>query len=277
MAANLRIYLQPFPQDTRRVDFSSNPYHEPAFVWYDQGMVDEVKAGHPSCHTFYRLLALCHTVMPEHLPDGGLQYQAQSPDENALVSAARNFGFVFTDRTSRTITIKAMGVQEVHELLCILDFNNVRKRMSVIVRHEGRIRLYCKGADNVILERLAPNQQELVQETQEHLDKFAMEGLRTLLLGFKDLSQRQFEDWKLEHHKAAVALEDRDDKLDAIYDVIEKDLVLLGATAIEDKLQDGVSETIANLQLAGIKVWVLTGDKQETAINIGYSSNLLQV
>ena len=192
------------------------------------------------------------------------------------MSAARNFGFVFTGRTSRTITIEALGVSETHELLCILDFNNVRKRMSVIVKHEGKIRLYCKGADNVIMERLEDGQRELVAKTQDHLDKFATEGLRTLLLGYKELSQRQFEDWKAEHHKAAVSLENRDELLDAVYDVIEKNLRLLGATAIEDKLQDGVPETIANLQLAGVRVWVLTGDKQETAINIGYSSNLLQ-
>ena len=94
------------------------------------------------------------------------------------MSAARNFGFVFTGRTSRTITIEALGVSEVHELLCILDFNNVRKRMSVIVKHEGKIRLYCKGADNVIMERLESGQNELVAKTQDHLDKFATEGRR---------------------------------------------------------------------------------------------------
>ena len=235
----------------------------------------KVKAGNPDTHMFFKLLALCHTVMPEYGEDGSLQYQAQSPDENALVSAARNFGFVFTERTSRTISIQAMGVSEVHELLCILDFNNIRKRMSVIVRYEGRIRLYCKGADNVIFERLKSGQEEIKKRTQEHLDKFASEGLRTLCLGVKDLSQQQFDDWKAEHHKAAVAMENRDEKLDAVYNLIEKDLVLIGATAIEDKLQDGVAQTIANLQRAGIKLWVLTGDKQETAINIGYSCNLL--
>jgi len=262
-------------EHSRRVDFSSMEHSEPAFVWYDQAMLDEVLAGNPACHTFYRLLALCHTVMPEYDQQGGLLYQAQSPDENALVSAARNFGFVFTARTSRTITIQALGVPEVHELLCILDFNNVRKRMSVITKHAGRIRLYCKGADNVILERLEGGQAGLVAATQDHLDKFATEGLRTLLLGVKELSQAQFDEWKAEHHRAAVALEDRDEQLDAVYDLVEKDLRLVGATAIEDKLQDGVPETIANLQLAGVRVWVLTGDKQETAINIGYSSNLL--
>ena len=76
---------------------------------------------------------------------GKLEYQAQSPDENALVSSARNFGFVFTKRTPRSITITFNGVEEVYELLCILDFNNVRKRMSVILRKDGKIRLYSKG------------------------------------------------------------------------------------------------------------------------------------
>ena len=78
---------------------------------------------------------------------GKLEYQAQSPDENALVSSARNFGFVFTKRTPSSITITFHGVEEVYELLCILDFNNVRKRMSVILRKDGKIRLYCKGKD----------------------------------------------------------------------------------------------------------------------------------
>jgi len=262
-------------EHSKRVDFSENKYHEANFQFYDPSLLSDIQSGKEATHLFFKVLALCHTVMPERGPDGQLEYQAQSPDENALVSAARNFGFVFTERTSRTITIQALGVEEVHELLCILDFNNVRKRMSVIVRNNGQIRLYCKGADNVIFERLAGGQQALNTETTEHLHKFASEGLRTLVLGVKDLTEAQFEQWKAEHHKAAVALENRDERLDAVYDMIEKDLTLVGATAIEDKLQDGVAQTIANLELAGIKIWVLTGDKQETAINIGYSCNLL--
>merc|ERR1719481_740640 len=262
-------------EHSKKVDFSFHHFYEPSFEFYDQTLLNEVKAGNPDTHMFYRLLALCHTVMPEYGPDGSLEYQAQSPDENALVSAARNFGFVFTERTSRTISIQALGMSEVYELLCILDFNNIRKRMSVIVKYEGKIRLFCKGADNVIYERLRGGQEEMKEKTQEHLDRFAMDGLRTLCLGVKELSVKQFEDWKAEHHKAALSMEDRDAKLDQVYNMIEKDLTLLGATAIEDKLQDGVAQTIANLQTAGIKLWVLTGDKQETAINVGYSCNLL--
>ncbi|XP_064118289.1 phospholipid-transporting ATPase ID-like [Macrobrachium nipponense] len=258
----------------RPVDLSRNPYHESNFKFYDQSLVDALDGGDPECEAFFRLLSLCHTVMPEE-SRGKLEYQAQSPDEGALVSAARNFGFVFKSRTPNSITIFAKGVQEVYELLCILDFNNVRKRMSVILKKDGKIRLFCKGADSIIYERLKEGQDSLKYHTQEHLDRFAGDGLRTLCLAYKDLDEEYFLDWKGRHHEAAVSLERREEKLDEIYEEIEKNLILLGATAIEDKLQDGVPQTIANLAVAGMKIWVLTGDKQETAINIGYSCQLL--
>lgn len=259
---------------SRPVDLSRNPYHESNFKFYDNKLMDALDAGDRNCESFFRLLALCHTVMPEE-KKGKLEYQAQSPDEGALVSAARNFGFVFKSRTPNSITILAKDAQEVYELLCILDFNNVRKRMSVILKKDGKIRLYCKGADSVIYERLKDGQDVIKRLTQEHLDGFAGDGLRTLCLAYKDLEEDYFQNWKTRHHEAAISLDSREDKLAAIYEEIENDLILLGATAIEDKLQDGVPQTIANLALAGIKIWVLTGDKQETAINIGYSCQLL--
>ncbi|XP_043584122.1 phospholipid-transporting ATPase ID isoform X2 [Bombus pyrosoma] len=256
------------------LDFSFNKDYEPEFKFYDSALLDAVRGNNEDVHSFFRLLALCHTVMPEE-KNGKLEYQAQSPDEAALVSAARNFGFVFKERSPNSITIEVMGKREIYELLCILDFNNVRKRMSVILRKDGHLRLYCKGADNVIYERLKKGSEDITSKTLEHLNKFAGEGLRTLCLSVRDLDEQFFNDWKQRHQEAAMSQENRDDKLDAIYEEIEKDMTLLGATAIEDKLQDGVPQTIANLALAGIKIWVLTGDKQETAINIGYSCQLL--
>lgn len=94
------------------------------------------------------------------------------------------------------------------------------------------------------------------------MQKFAGEGLRTLCLATRDLDEEYFNNWKQRHQEAALALENREERLDAIYEEIERDMSLLGVTAIEDKLQDGVPQTIANLMLAGIKIWVLTGDKQ---------------
>ncbi|KAK7864499.1 hypothetical protein R5R35_003115 [Gryllus longicercus] len=261
-------------ENTPTVDFSGNPNYEPDFKFYDGTLLDAVRQNNTDVHNFFRLLALCHTVMPEER-NNKLEYQAQSPDESALVSAARNFGFVFKERSPNSITIEVNGQKEMYELLCILDFNNVRKRMSVILRRKGQLRLYCKGADNVIYERLKEDRGDMKSKTQEHLNKFAGEGLRTLCLAVRDLDEVFFNNWKHRHQEAALSLQNRDEKLDAIYEEIERDMTLLGATAIEDKLQDGVPQTIANLALAGIKIWVLTGDKQETAINIGYSCQLL--
>nr|CAD7407113.1 unnamed protein product [Timema poppensis] len=269
----LPLFCSPL-QHTPHLDFSNNPNYEPEFRFYDSTLLQAVRKGDEDVHSFFRLLALCHTVMPED-KNGKLEYQAQSPDEAALVSAARNFGFVFKERSPNSITIEVMGQREVYELLCILDFNNVRKRMSVILRRNGQLRLYCKGADNVIYERLKAGNRELKTKTQEHLNKFAGEGLRTLCLAVRDLDEVFFNNWKHRHQEAAVSMENRDEKLDAIYEEIETDMTLLGATAIEDKLQDGVPQAIANLAMADIKMWVLTGDKQETAINIGYSCQLL--
>lgn len=258
---NFQVIFDLRLQTVPPLDFSFNKDYEPEFKFYDTALLEAVKRNNEDVHSFFRLLALCHTVMPEE-KNGKLEYQAQSPDEAALVSAARNFGFVFKERSPNSITIEVMGKREIYELLCILDFNNVRKRMSVILRKDGQLRLYCKGADNVIYERLKDGSEDIMAKTLEHLNKFAGEGLRTLCLSVRDLDEQFFNDWKQRHQEAALSQENRDDKLDAIYEEIEKDMTLLGATAIEDKLQDGVPQTIANLGLAGIKIWVLTGDKQ---------------
>jgi phospholipid-transporting ATPase len=129
----------------------------------------------------------------------------------------------------------------------------------------------------VIYERLSANgnSETMKQKTLEHLDIFATQGLRTLCCAFADISNQGYEDWKKIYHKASIAVQDRELKLEEASELIETNLRLVGATAIEDKLQDKVPETIAALIKAGISVWVLTGDKQETAINIGYSSRLL--
>uniref|UniRef100_H2YBK1 Phospholipid-transporting ATPase n=1 Tax=Ciona savignyi TaxID=51511 RepID=H2YBK1_CIOSA len=266
------------PDDsTPNADFSFNKDAENSFRFFDQRLINAITSGDTKVHEFFKLIAICHTVMPDFSPEGILTYQAQSPDEGALVGAARNFGFVFKERTFNTITVSELGTDVTYEVLAILDFDNVRKRMSVIVKDpEGNITLFCKGADSVIYERLGEaTDEDIKNATTVHLDNFAGEGLRTLCLAVKRLNEESYKVWKEAHSKASMALEDREDRLSAVYEEIERDMELLGATAVEDKLQDGVPETIANLSNANIKIWVLTGDKQETAVNIGYSCNML--
>ncbi|NXN84503.1 AT8B2 ATPase, partial [Bombycilla garrulus] len=258
------------------VDFSFNPLADPRFQFWDPRLLEAVKLGDLHVHEFFRLLSLCHTVMSEEKSEEELLYKAQSPDEGALVTAARNFGFVFRSRTPKTITVHELGQAVTYQLLAILDFNNIRKRMSVIVRSpEGKIRLYCKGADTILLERLLPVNQDLTSITTDHLNEYAGEGLRTLVLAYRDLEESYYKDWSERLHQIGSVPEAREDHLARLYDEVEHDMMLLGATAIEDKLQQGVPETIAILTLANIKIWVLTGDKQETAVNIGYSCKML--
>lgn len=229
---------------------------------------------------FLTLLSACHTVIPEvNEVTNEIKYQAASPDEGALVQGAADLGYKFIVRRPKSITIEntLTHTKLEYELLNICEFNSTRKRMSAIFRcPDGVIRLFCKGADNVILERLTNREEQpFVNATLRHLEEFAAEGLRTLCIASKIISEEEYQSWSVKYYEASTSLNDRSDKIDEVADMIEGGLFLLGATAIEDKLQDGVPETIQTLQTAGIKIWVLTGDRQETAINIGMSCKLL--
>lgn len=376
-------------------------------------------------------IALCNTCLPkrkdksrsredssdcfleddDNIEDENLEYQASSPDELALVQAARDLGFVVFNRQNSQLIIKsypdgfeADPIMETYEVLDVIEFSSARKRMSVVVKFpDGRICIVCKGADNIILEKLRnselaklkakeislnsadrktqeadavlqtkfsheiesrnsisslkrslhmrgntehnilasidnymasneeveiddivsksrkslheqqakrysidvvshvdldvrpahaqkvknlkrfiPNDKLLVndefifEKTLEHIEEFSTEGLRTLLYAFRWLDKTEYEDWSKEYSEAKTALSDRAGRVEDVGGRIENNFELCGATAIEDKLQNGVSEAIDKLRRAGIKMWMLTGDKRETAINIGYSCRLIK-
>ncbi|CCD26430.1 aminophospholipid-translocating P4-type ATPase DRS2 NDAI_0H02560 [Naumovozyma dairenensis CBS 421] len=232
----------------------------------------------PLIDDFLTLLSVCHTVIPEFQNDGSIKYQAASPDEGALVEGGASLGYKFIIRkpSSVTILIEDSNEEKTYELLNVCEFNSTRKRMSAIFRFpDGSIRLFCKGADTVILERLDSEFNPYVEATMRHLEDYAVEGLRTLCLATRTISELEYKEWSKKYNEAATTLDDRSTKIDEVANLIEQNLFLIGATAIEDKLQDEVPKTIHTLQEAGIKIWVLTGDKQETAINIGMSCRLL--
>ncbi|TPX31714.1 hypothetical protein SmJEL517_g05015 [Synchytrium microbalum] len=251
--------------------------------YYDfKRLQDNRKNGSPQVremlHEFLCLLSVCHTVIPETSEDepGKIVYQASSPDEGALVKGAEMLGYIFTTRKPKTVTIVVDGREQEWEILNICEFNSTRKRMSAVVRGpDGRVKLYVKGADTVILERLSPLDNLFVERTTSHLEDYATEGLRTLCIAYRDIPEEEYQQWTSVYNKAATTINNRSAELDKAAELIENNLILLGATAIEDKLQDGVPDTIHTLMTAGIKVWVLTGDRQETAINIGYSCKLI--
>ncbi|KAM4807901.1 phospholipid-transporting ATPase IK [Rhinophrynus dorsalis] len=262
-------------KNLKEVNLEWNKFADKKFQFYDQSLLDMACQNTDNLfQEFFRLLALCHTVMVDRNGDE-LIYKAASPDEEALVTAARNIGFVFLARTQDTITTNELGVERTYKVLALLDFSSVRKRMSILVEDpEGKIKLYTKGADDVILRRLHPEctNKEI---TETALDMFSQETLRTLCVAYKEVNCTIYTEWSERYHQASVALQNRTEYLERVYEEMETDLQLLGATAIEDKLQDGVPETIQLLKDGNMKVWVLTGDKQETAINIGFSCRLL--
>ncbi|CAG8621678.1 26876_t:CDS:2 [Dentiscutata erythropus] len=311
---------------------------------------------------FLLAMALCHTCVPEiDQETGDIIYQAASPDEFAIANASKDLGYVITDRSMGNISLRIDNnifnisdgnnvldkdnaknnvLEQTFQILNILEFSSKRKRMSVICRlPNGRICLFCKGADSVIMERLrvanemdatgnkyevdlfdtdlgnngskfvnnthfnlkttlnsnyptAIKTDEIVdravdlfpilddnlicQQTIQHIHEFAIEGLRTLLYAYRYIDEEEYVLWNEQFQEASNSLTKKRENLEGVAELIERDLEIIGATAIEDKLQHGVPETIDKLRLAGIKIWMLTGDKRETAINIGHSCSLIK-
>ncbi|KAJ2899996.1 hypothetical protein MKZ38_002715 [Zalerion maritima] len=362
---------------------------------------------------FILCLALCHTCLPETKDDGEIEYQAASPDELALVEAAKDLGYIVVDRPAQTLVVQipnAEGtelVTERYEVLDVIEFSSKRKRMSILIRMpDNRICMFTKGADSVILPRLKlhhlaiqkasaverraskrksveqemalrrksmhvgtprgsiavgrpsatlgrrsmggrgsmrrstsrPRKSEVVtgeveswlrqRETEgwdestgndeayttprhsmarqrsmeftpsddfydtlvdeslavnegaifercfQHIDDFASEGLRTLLYAYRYVDEQEYTTWKKVYKDASTSLVNRQDRIEEAAEMIEQKFDLAGATAIEDKLQQGVPDTIDKLRRAHIKVWMLTGDKRETAINIAHSARI---
>uniref|UniRef100_A0A3B5B6U2 Phospholipid-transporting ATPase n=1 Tax=Stegastes partitus TaxID=144197 RepID=A0A3B5B6U2_9TELE len=257
------------------MELSWNPFSCGGLFMSAPGLVEKLRGQQcPLSKQFLTALALCHTVMAEWKDGETPVYQAASPDEEALVGAARELGWAFLSRTRDFLVVSELGVTRQYQLLALLDFTSKRRRMSVL-EPEGGLKLYCKGADIVILERLqkdCPYQERI----ERALELFAEACLRTLCVAVRSVPEASWEQWSQTlAESAAMTTCDRDALLEKLYDQMERDLQLLGVTAIEDRLQEGVPETIALLQEAGLKVWVLTGDKKETAVNIGYSCKLL--
>ncbi|KAL8403728.1 hypothetical protein RB594_008833 [Gaeumannomyces avenae] len=282
---------------------------------------------------FVLCTALCNTCLPEVKDNGDIEFQAASPDELALVNAARELGYVIVDRDSENIKLNREGADdkvrtEVYGILDVIEFTSDRKRMTIILRTpDNKILLLSKGADSALLPRLrlkklaervagsvsrrtskrrsmrmeslkSPHDPEsptmspaggrrgaghdvpmlpdadIFEACFRHIEDFASDGLRTLLFSYRYVDEADYRSWKREYLEAETSLMNRQARIDEVAGRIEADLELAGITAIEDKLQRGVPETIDKLRRANVKVWMLTGDKRETAINIGHSAKI---
>lgn len=248
-----------------------------------------------AAHEFFLTLAACNTVIPiysQSTSNGyqesdsrenieAIDYQGESPDEIALVAAASAYGCTLFERTSGHIVIDINGEKLRLDVLGLHEFDSVRKRMSVVIRFpDNSVKVLVKGADTSMLSILTRGSERddyVRMATQGHLTQYSSCGLRTLVVAARDLTDSELEEWQCRYEDASTSMTERSAKLRHTAALVECKLKLLGVTGVEDKLQDGVPEAIESLRQAGIKVWVLTGDKQETAISIGLSCKLLTV
>ncbi|KAH9914070.1 aminophospholipid-transporting P-type ATPase [Epithele typhae] len=225
-------------------------------------------------HDVVLSLALCHNVTPVQNDDGTVTYQASSPDEVAIVQWTESVGLrlVFRDRTRIELQTPT-GARISFDVLDIFPFTSESKRMGIIVRdaQTGEITFLQKGAD-VVMARIVQRNDWL----EEECANMAREGLRTLVMARRKLSEQSFAQFREAHHQASIKLEGRNEAMaQVVGDMLEHDLELLGLTGVEDKLQDEVKSTLELLRNAGIKIWMLTGDKIETATCIAISTKLV--
>ncbi|KAF7805959.1 phospholipid-transporting ATPase 2 isoform X1 [Senna tora] len=200
---------------------------------------------------------------------------AQSQDEDALVNAATRLHMVFFNKNGNILEVKFNSSILNYEILETLEFTSDRKRMSVVVKdcQNGKILLLSKGADEAILPHARAGHQ--TRNFIEAVEQYAHMGLRTLCLAWRELKEDEYQEWSLMFKEANSTLVDREWRVAEVCQRIEHNLEVLGVTAIEDRLQDGVPETIETLRKAGINFWMLTGDKQNTAIQIALSCNFI--
>jgi phospholipid-translocating ATPase len=206
--------------------------------------------------------------------DGTVTYQASSPDEVAIVTWTQSVGLtlVFRDRTCIELQDPS-GSRIKFDVLNIFPFTSESKRMGIVVRDvkTGEITFLQKGAD-VVMAKIVQRNDWLEEET----GNMAREGLRTLVMARKRLSSSLYQEFKSRYHEASIKVEGRNEAMAAVVsDLLEHDLELLGLTGVEDKLQDDVKSTLELLRNAGIKIWMLTGDKIETARCIAISTKLV--
>ena len=226
---------------------------------------------------FWLALSCAHECMCSETEEG-IEYSGVSPDDIELVKTASSQGFTYLKSSSHIRKVQIGSEIKQFKLLNILDFSSERKRMSIIIQDDltKEIKLFTKGADCEIMKRLnrhSPPSYTTI--ARQHIDSFSCKGFRTLMVAYKTIENDVYKEWSTKLRNGEMNLAKKHTLIESLYNEMEQDLFLIGATVVEDKLQDNVPNTIKDLKLAGIKIWVLTGDKVDTAENIALSCNLM--
>lgn len=249
-------------------------------------MCEEIKSNGlpdtPLYHLSVNLLVCSETLITRH--GSSLRYLSPSPDEVAFAEALDVVGVHLMNRDSKNnVTIEFQGEAYEYRTLAVLEFQSKRLRMTVISEDKnGRVYAYTKGADTKMLPHpvkgggmIGSGQRDLIKKTVKHMEEFASAGSRILVAGYRELSVKQFRKFWDVYKLASNAIDQREDRIEEAFVPIETDMKLIGCTAVEDQIQDGVLEVVQDLKRASIKVMMLTGDKMETAVTIGQLSGII--
>ena len=222
-------------------------------------------------------MAICHNVYPIMNDNGNIEYQAASPDEISLVKFTEKCGLKLISRTDDTLTLELIlnnndKYNITYQILKIFPFTSESKRMGIIVKNvlNNSIAFHAKGASEMMKSKMQPT-----EWLEEEIDNIARQGLRTLVFAKKELNEIEYNKFKDRYHKASIAMHNRKIEMDNVREHLEHDMIALGISGVEDKLQDNVQQTLETLRNANIKIWMLTGDKVETAKVIARSSKLV--
>uniref|UniRef100_A0A5F5PPM0 Phospholipid-transporting ATPase n=1 Tax=Equus caballus TaxID=9796 RepID=A0A5F5PPM0_HORSE len=238
-------------------------------------------------HEAVKAIALCHNVTPVYESNGVTDqaeaekqyedscrvYQASSPDEVALVQWTESVGLTLVGRDQSSMQLRTPGDQILNfTILQLFPFTYESKRMGIIVRDEstGEITFYMKGADVVMAGIVQYN-----DWLEEECGNMAREGLRVLVVAKKSLAEEQYQDFEARYVQAKLSVHDRSLKVATVIESLEMEMELLCLTGVEDQLQADVRPTLETLRNAGIKVWMLTGDKLETATCTAKNAHLV--
>ena len=233
-----------------------------------------------SVFEFFLGIILNHSVLPEKdEKTGEIFFQGPSPDEVLVVSAANEIGFEFVERTAEVITVNILNNRYQYQILNKFEFSSARKRSSIIVKTpENKIFAYIKGADDIIIPSLNDfSKNHLLKQSKKHIHNFAESGLRTLVYARKEIPLDEYNLWLKEYEimkYKSISNKKLISEVEAIISKMESNSYLLGISGLEDKLQNDVQSVISNLIDAGISFWMITGDKLDTAENIGFSCKL---
>uniref|UniRef100_A0A8C7MF26 Phospholipid-transporting ATPase n=1 Tax=Oncorhynchus kisutch TaxID=8019 RepID=A0A8C7MF26_ONCKI len=238
-------------------------------------------------HEAVKAIALVHCVTPvyeangvtdqaeaeQHYEDTCRVYQAASPDEVSLVQWTESVGLTLVGRDHNSMQLRTPSGQILNfTILQIFPFTYESKRMGIIVRDEstGEISFYMKGADVVMAGIVQYN-----DWLEEECGNMAREGLRVLVVSKKSLTEEQYQDFEARYIQAKLSVHDRSLKVATVIESLEMEMELLCLTGVEDQLQADVRPTLEILRNAGIKVWMLTGDKLETATCTAKNAHLV--